>query len=73
MELEDLINATSGDALTGTYAVRVYTLDGIKDGQADFNGTGPVRVRTLDGTVSVQVPRKIASRKTLEGDVIYTC
>jgi hypothetical protein len=67
------LNMEYGNALTGLHAVRVYTLDGIKDGEADFDGTGPVRVRTLDGTVSVQVPRKIATCKTLEGDVIYTC
>jgi len=73
MTLEDLIAATSGDALTGKRAVRVYTLDGIKDGEADFDGTGPVHVRTLDGTVSVFVPRPVASRKVTDGDVIFTC
>jgi hypothetical protein len=69
--------STEGDIpmqdLTGKHAVRVYTLDGIKDGEADFDGTGHVRVWTLDGTVSVRVPRPVASRKTLEGDVIFTC
>jgi hypothetical protein len=59
--------------LHGTHAVRVYTLDGIKEGEADFDGTGPVRVYTLDGTVLIRVPRPVASRKTLDGDLIYTC
>ena len=59
--------------MNGIHAVRVYTLDGIKDGLADFDGTGPVRVYTLDGTISIRVPRPVASRKTLDGDLIYTC
>ena len=54
-------------------AVRVYTLDGIKDGTAYFSGDGPAAVRTLDGTVSVRVPRLVAVRKLESGDVIYTC
>lgn len=59
--------------LDGTHAVRVYTLDGIKEGEADFDGTGPVRVYTLDGTLSVRVPRPVASCKVQAQDYIYTC
>ena len=59
--------------LSGKHAVRVYTLDGIKDGEADFDGTGPVHVRTLDGTVGVRVPRPVAYRKTRDGEEIYAC
>ena len=59
--------------MNGIHAVRVYTLDGIKDGLADFDGTGPVRVYTLDGTVSIRVPRPVASRKVQAQDYIYTC
>ena len=59
--------------LNGKHAVRVYTLDGIKDGLADFDGDGPVPVYTLDGTVRIRVPRPVASRKTLDGDCVYTC
>jgi len=59
--------------LTGIHAVRVYTLDGIKDGEADFHGDGPVRVYTLDGTVRVRVPRGVASSKVQAQDCIYTC
>ena len=77
-EMRDLIKWSktqdkTQDALTGTRAVRVYTLDGIKDGEADFSGDGPVPVYTLDGTVRIRVPRPVASRKTLDGDCIYTC
>lgn len=61
------------DNLTGRHAVRVYTLDGIKDGQADFDGTGPVPVYTLDGTVRIRVPRGVASSKVKAEDVIYAC
>lgn len=61
MKLEDL------------HAVRVYTLDGIKDGTVRFNGDGPADVQTLDGTVRIRVPRLVARRKLEDGDVIYTC
>lgn len=55
------------------HAVRVYTLDGVKDGTVRFNGDSPATVRTLDGTISVRVPRLVALRKLESGDVIYTC
>lgn len=61
------------EILTGRHAVQVYTLDGIKDGHADFDGTGPVPVYTLDGTVRIRVPRGVASSKIKAEDVIYTC
>jgi hypothetical protein len=77
-EMRDLIQwsktqVKTQDAMTGLHAVRVYTLDGIKDGQADFDGTGPVPVYTLDGTVRVRVPRLVAKSKIESGDCIYTC
>ena len=77
-EMRDLIQWSktqdkTQDSLKGRHAVRVYTLDGIKDGEANFDGDGPVPVYTLDGTVRIRVPRPVASRKTLEGDCIYTC
>lgn len=61
------------DTLTGRHAVRVYTLDGIKDGHADFDGNGPVRVHTLDGTVRIIIPRMLAVRKINAKAVIYSC
>jgi len=61
------------DAITGRHAVRVYTLDGIKDGTVRFNGDGPAEVETLDGTVRVRVPRLVAKSKLDSGDCIYTC
>lgn len=73
MATEDLQADSMGNCRTGTQAVRVYTLDGIKDGTVRFNGDGPATVRTLDGTVSVRVPRLVALRKLEGGDVIYTC
>jgi len=47
-EMRDLIEwsktqVKTQDALTGRHAVRVYTLDGIKDGEADFDGTAFIR------------------------------
>lgn len=54
-------------------SIKVYTLDGIKDGTVQFNGDGPATVKTLDGTVSVRVPRLVALSKLESGDCIYTC
>jgi hypothetical protein len=55
------------------HAIKVYTLDGIKDGTVRFNGDGPAEVETLDGTVRVRVPRLVAKSKLESGDCIYTC
>lgn len=60
-------------ALEDLHAVRVYTLDGIKDGKADFDGTGPVPVYTLDGTVRIRVKRTWALYKMETGQDFYAC
>ena len=55
------------------HAIKVYTLDGIKDGTVRFDGDGPAEVEKLDGTVRDRVPRLVAKSKIENGDCIYTC
>ena len=74
-DLETLIleaDATKAD-WTGTHAVRVYTLDGIKDGTCRVSGDGDATVRTLDGTVSMRVRRTWAIYKLETGQDFQSC
>lgn len=58
---------------TGTHAVRVYTLDGLKDGTCHVPEDGNATVRTLDGTVSMQVRRTWATYKLETGQDFQSC